>query len=319
MFTAQDIEPLRASLPACDFAADSPPALRPYLQFYGLDPAQLLPGAVAVRHSAGTFDSTGFQIFAQYFVADRGESRGTVFVVHGYYDHGGLYGRLLRYLLQKGYGVVLFDLPGHGLSSGPRAAIDAFSQYTDALEALLSRASAAALPAPWHLAGQSTGGAIGMDYCLRHCTGSGQRFTELVLLAPLVRPHQWWRGSLLHSVLKHVVDGIPRNFVDNSHDAAFLHFLREQDPLQSRQLSARWVSALKRWLRAFADAPVCAKPLCVIQGTGDATVDWRYNLQAIAHKFPEASFRQIPGARHHLVNESPPYRDQLFAFLDDVF
>jgi alpha-beta hydrolase superfamily lysophospholipase len=78
-----------------------------------------------------------------------------------------------------------------------------------------------------------------------------QPVDKVVLLAPLVRPHQWWRGSLLHSVLKLVVEGIPRTFVDNSHDAEFLHFLREGDPLQSRQLSARWVSALKEWLTSF--------------------------------------------------------------------
>jgi len=322
MFKASDSEQLRESLPACDFAADScsVAALFPYLQFYGLDPAQLAQETgSALHHSAGTFDSAGFHIFSQYFTARHGNSRGTVFVLHGYYDHGGLYGKLLRYLLVKGYGVVLFDMPGHGLSSGARAAIASFSQYTDVLEAVLTRAGTAALPAPWHLVGQSTGGAIAMDYCLRHCTGAEQLVDKIVLLAPLLRPHQWWRGRILHSVLQHVVEGIPRNFVENSHDAHFLHFLRAEDPLQSRQLSARWVSALKEWLQRFDAAPVCGKPLCVIQGTGDTTVDWRRNLLAIAHKFPRARITTIPDARHHLVNESPPYLEKIFVIMDGVF
>lgn len=322
MFTASDIDQLRESLPECDFAADSlaVPALHPYLQFYGINPLEFpAHGGAALHYSAGTFDSAGFRIFCQYFCVSRDACRGTVFVLHGYYDHGGLYGKLLRYLLHKGYGVVLFDLPGHGLSSGDRAAITSFTQYTDVLEAVLVHADSAALPSPWHLVGQSTGGAVAMDYCLRHCGQKAQPVDKVVLLAPLVRPHQWWRGSLLHSVLKLVVEGIPRTFVDNSHDAEFLHFLRDGDPLQSRQLSARWVSALKEWLRRFDAAPSCDKALFVVQGTGDTTVDWRYNTQAIARKFPRAHINTIPGARHHLVNESQPYRDSLYQLLDTVF
>lgn len=322
MFTASDIEQLRESLPECDFAADalSVPALLPYLQFYGLDPRQLpAPSGAAVRCSAGTFDAAGFRIFCQSFSFSPADCRGTVFVLHGYYDHGGLYGKLLRHLLLKGFAVVLFDLPGHGLSSGTRAAITSFAQYTDVLEALLSRAGKEALPLPWHLVGQSTGGAIAMDYCLRHCAEEVSKIDKVILLAPLVRPHQWWRGSLLHSVLKHVVEGIPRTFVDNSHDADFLHFLHEGDPLQSRQLSALWVSALKQWLKRFDAAPPCAKALFVVQGTGDTTVDWRYNLSAIARRFPRAHITRIADARHHLVNESQPYRESLYEFLDSVF
>ena len=126
MFTASDIDQLRESLPECDFAADSlaVPALHPYLQFYGINPLEFAAhDGAALHYSAGTFDSAGFRIFCQYFCVSRDACRGTVFVLHGYYDHGGLYGTLLRYLLHKGYGVVLFDLPGHGLSSGDRAAI----------------------------------------------------------------------------------------------------------------------------------------------------------------------------------------------------
>lgn len=318
MFTAQSISQLQERLPVCDFTADAltVPGYLPYLQFYGLDPA---PEAATPHCSAGMLVSGASRIFCQYFVTDRAATRGTVFVIHGYYDHSGLYGKLLRYLLRKGYGVVLFDLPGHGLSSGARAAIDSFSHYTDVLETVLQHAGIAALPAPWHLLGQSTGGAIAMDYCLRHSADQDQRFKHVVLLAPLVRPHQWWRGSALHSVLKHVVEGIPRNFVDNSHDAAFVHFLRELDPLQSRLLSARWVSALKLWLRRFDAAPECEKAVRVIQGTGDTTVDWRYNLKVIARKFPYAQISTIDDARHHLVNESQPYQGQLCALLDDVF
>ncbi len=316
MFHQADIDALQAALTPCRFHHSSAglPALMPYLQFYGLP----LPSPT-LHISAGVLESGGLRLFCQYHAAREPASRGTVFVMHGYYDHGGLYGRLLQHLLELGLGVVLFDLPGHGLSSGARASIDAFSQYTDALEAVLQQAAGDALPQPWHLLGQSTGGAIAMDYTLRHCQqGSGQ-VKKVVLLAPLVRPYQWWRGRALHAVLKPFVKGIPRSFADNSHDKAFLHFVRERDPLQSRQLSARWVSALKKWMPDFVSGPPCSAALEVIQGTGDTTVDWVYNLQAIARRFPRAHITKIAGARHHLVNEAAPYQQQLFAILDKVF
>lgn len=321
-FTASDIEQLRESLPELCFEAGSPvsPVQLRYLQFYGLDPAQLLKEAVAtVRHCMGTIDCAGFKVACHYFFLDQARCRGTVFVLHGYYDHSGLYAQLLQYLLGKDYSVVLFDLPGHGLSSGERVSIGSFAQYREVLEALLQRANFAQLPQPWHLIGQSTGGSIAMDYSLQHCSDDNQHFKKVVLLAPLVRPHQWWRGSLLHGVLKHLVQGIPRNFVNNSHDDTFLHFLRDVDPLQSRQLSALWVSALKDWLVRFDKALPCDKALCVIQGTGDTTVDWRYNLGRIAKKFPNAAIHTVADARHHLVNESEEFRARIFRILDTLF
>ncbi len=316
MFHQADIDALQAALTPCrfDHSSSALPALTPYLQFYGLP----LPSP-ALHSSAGVLESGRFRLFCQYHAAREQASSGTVFVIHGYYDHAGLYGRLLRHLLGLGFGVVLFDLPGHGLSSGERASIDSFTHYTDALETVLQQATADALPQPWHLLGQSTGGSIAMDYTLRHCQQGSGKVEKVVLLAPLVRPYQWWRGRALHTVLKPFVTGIPRSFVDNSHDETFLHFVRELDPLQARQLSARWVSALKQWMSQFESAPPCDAALEVIQGTGDTTVDWVYNLQAIARRFPQAHITKIAGARHHLVNEGAPYQQQLFAILYKVF
>ena len=46
--------------------------------------------------------------------------------------------RMAEYLLEQGYAVVMFDLPGHGLSEGKRASIDDFSQYGCALSDFLA-------------------------------------------------------------------------------------------------------------------------------------------------------------------------------------
>ena len=64
----------------------------------------------------------------------------------------------------------------------------------------------------------------------------------------------------------------------------------------------------------MAEMPNDYAPL-VIQGDQDTTVDWRWNLARIRETFPAAEIRILQGARHHLVNESPELRAQVFAAL----
>ena len=317
MFSAEDAQELQMALPEIDFrqAAQPSAALTSYRQHYGLD---FQSGASHethdIHHAMGFFMANGKRLVCQYFRPPN--PRATVVLVHGYYDHVGLYGHLIRYCLHRQFAVVAFDLPGHGLSEGATAAIASFDEYTDALETCLQLMERATLERPYHALGQSTGGSIVMDYCQRHCERSAGELEHVVLLAPLVRPMNWVRGKLLHSVVRLFANGIRRDFAANSHDEAFLQFIAEQDPLQSRRLTVSWVSALKQWLRVFESRPPCSRALKLIQGTGDTTVDWQYNLRRIQRQFPSVQIVRLEQARHHLANESLPYREKLLALLD---
>jgi alpha-beta hydrolase superfamily lysophospholipase len=320
MFKAEDIEALRGGLPAINFGMVSAPAerLQAYCKFYGLDIESLASGIDAeIHHSSGCFPAAGFRIACHHFFQTG--SKGTAFVLHGYYDHVGLYAHLIRYFLHKRLDVVAFDLPGHGLSTGAQASIDSFSEYGEVLSECLQRAGAAGLAQPWHLVGQSTGATIAMDHCLRMGDQAAELLDKVVLLAPLIHPKAWARGRLLHTLLQHFVTGVSRDFADNSSDREFLHFVRAVDPLQSRQLTARWVGGLKQWLLAFEQYPPSMLPVQVIQGAADSTVDWRYNLKRIREKFPRAGMHMLAEARHHLVNESPEIRARIFQILDALF
>lgn len=88
-----------------------------------------------VDSSLGWVNSGDFRLVLQvYRIA---ESVGTVFVFHGYFDHAGIYRHLIRFLLELGYNVVVYDMPGHGLSSGKRTSITDFKQYQEALDRVL--------------------------------------------------------------------------------------------------------------------------------------------------------------------------------------
>lgn len=240
--------------------------------------------------------------------------RGSVLLLHGYYDHMGLYGHVVDWALSRRLAVLACDLPGHGLSSGARASIRDFAEYQTALTALIGEARRLDLPRPWHLLGQSTGGAILLDYLLRG--EPAPELGETVLLAPLVRPHAWRQGLWTYRLVKPFVRALPRRFSVNSGDPAFLDFL-QRDGLQPRQLPAQWVGALARWIPQLEAAPVSTRSPLVIQGEQDFTVDWRHNLGILDAKFARPEVLRLPEARHHLVNETEALRQRYFRWLDE--
>ncbi|QTF92659.1 alpha/beta hydrolase [Halomonas sp. BM-2019] len=280
-----------------------------YLGHYGLAP--LLAEHVGLY--VGYVDARDFRLWTQ--VWSPAEPVGTAFVVHGYFDHLGLYRHLLERLLERHWRVVLWDLPGHGLSSGPRASIDDFDDYGGCLEALQAHLEAEELaPRPWLGVGQSTGAAILATDALTR--GDDGHWAGLALLAPLVRPWGWSQTSWLHLLAGPFVRSIPRKFRANSTDAEFAAFLRERDPLQTDRVEVGWVSAMRRWMPRLLALPPNPVPTLILQGEQDLTVDWEWNLGVLERKFPNAEIHRHPEARHHLVNEAEPIRLALFGTLD---
>ena len=283
-----------------------------YQHFYGLDFAQR---PAPVRRQLGRFRAAGYDVVSQVWWPERAVA--TLFVIHGFYDHMGLYRHVIEWGLNHGFAVIACDLPGHGLSSGERASIDDFAQYQAVLQGLFIEAQTLALPKPWHLCGQSTGGAIVLDHVLRNGDSSPAQ-GQVVLLSPLVRPKDWNWSKFSYYLLRPFVKGIARRFSENSNDPDFLPFLKA-DPLQPLRLPTAWVGALARWIPRIENAPPCTRQPIVIQGSADKTVDWQHNLEVLNAKFNQPQVMVLPNARHHLANETAEMREHYFAFLDRFF
>ncbi|MEX3774444.1 alpha/beta hydrolase [Pseudomonas sp. MYb118] len=301
-----DPDHLRASLrPLAEWQPLSEEALA-YQRFYGLD----FPGR-PLRTGLGRFQVDGYELVSQCWWPER--AKATLFMFHGFYDHTGLYRHVIAWALDQGFAVIACDLPGHGLSSGERASIGDFSEYQDTLYGLFAEARSLDLPQPWHLCGQSTGGAIVVDHVLNAGSASPAQ-GQVILLAPLVRPRSWAWSKLSYYLLRPFVKGIARRFSENSNDPQFLTFL-QADPLQARRLPTAWVGALKRWIKRIEAAPASNRQPLIVQGQADMTVDWQHNLEVLKAKFNRPQVLMLPEGRHHLANETLEMRREFFGFL----
>ncbi|MEM9622248.1 MAG: alpha/beta hydrolase [Pseudomonadota bacterium] len=306
--TALDAVSLRRALADLDGAALQVPELVDYQQFYGFD--HLLGDAT---HQIKKLKLGDEHLAVHYFLPPR--IVGHVMLCHGYYDHVGLYGHLLRYLLQHDLAVVAYDQLGHGLSSGAAATIDSFDRYVEATLAVWQFACAdlsVSAEQSWHWLGQSMGGAVLLETLHQQ---PDLPIAELVLFAPLVRPYGWWLSQMAFAIAKLTVEQRPRRITRNAENLEFMH-LQHADPLQARILPVAWVQAMVDWFQRFEQYPAAELAPKIIQGHRDRTVSWRHNYKLLGERYPQTEWCILPEASHHLVNESDILRGKMFAWLD---
>lgn len=280
-------------------AGDDENILR-YFSHYSLDIA-------GIEHLFGAVEIGDYSIAVHVFVPDR--PRATVVAVHGYYDHAGSLHHLIRYLTGESYAVLAFDFPGHGLSRGAAGDIEDFSAYLEVFTRLMI-AAYEALPGPIHVVAHSMGAGIVAEYLL---LDARPRAGQVVLIAPNIRSNRWALSRAAHAVMRPFADSVKRIFVASSRDAEFHDFRKHHDPLQVRRIPLRWFQELVEWQAGMIEYAESRTPLLVIQGTSDDTVDFRYNIDFLQDRFPDLELIWINGGEHHLINETPDIRDEVFA------
>lgn len=260
-----------------------------YFRYYDFDFKE-------TSHLWGTFDSGNKKIAAHIFIP--ADSKGSVFLLHGFFDHTGIMKNLIRHCLDRQYTVAVYDLPGHGFSSGEGLAINDFSEYVSVLEDFL-KICRHYLPKPFHLIGHSTGGAIAFEYMNNT---DNIVFEKVVFLAPLIHFTSWKMTKGGYFIAKPFVKSLPRKYRKNSSDSEFLKKYRN-DPLRTKRFPLKWLNAIYKWDKRIKDYKPVSKPVLVIQGTGDKVVDWKYNIEFLEKKLSKIKIKWIQSARHQLLNE----------------
>lgn len=278
--------------------------LESYKEFYGLNFSQ------THLQQIGVLTLAEHQIVTHRYLIPN--AKGTALIVHGYYDHVGLYSSLIEFCLEQQLNVISFDLPGHGLSSGEAAAIDSFQTYDAVFSELLGQIQTA-MPGPLFAFGQSTGGAILINHLLKNRYSKADcPFQQTFLLAPLIRPKSFKMAKLLHPLVGLFTQTLKRGHTNSSTDPNFIDFVEHKDPLQAENLSVAWVKAMVRWVAFIEKQPSSDYPVAIIQGDHDQTVAWQHNLSVLKAKFPSYSLFIIPDGRHHLVNDAIKKRTDMY-------
>ncbi len=300
-----DFSGVKRGLSLLDISRNAAPssAETEYLAYYDIDFARQLEG---VQHFFGLLPvrlGNGEQINVVVHYYKLATAEKTSLVLHGFTDHVGLFGQVFDYLLHRGNSVVTFDLPGHGLSDGEQLHIDSFGDYNLVFRQVLAYVQKN-IEGPLNLIAQSTGGAIAMDYLLSQQFDLGEEsFDKVILLAPLVRPVSWQKIRIGNLLLSPFIKTVKRTFNDSSNDLDFLDFQKNRDPLQEKRIPLTWVSAMIQWVKRFRKLNWSEKSLMIIQGQQDTTVDFKYGLQLLKEKFPNAKVMLIQDAKHHLACE----------------
>jgi len=298
-----DIQPMEMVDPAV-----YPEPVVEYFHHYGLNYTDL-----DVTHWFGTFESGGFTLAAHLY--EPAQYTATVVLLHGYLNHCGQFKNLIRFLLENGYAAAVFDLPGHGLSSGERAAIDSFDQYVpvtqDFLKLVISR-----LHGPYHAIGFSTGATILIEMVL---TEQADDFDKIVLAAPLIHWTGYEQSKGTYKIYKVFTDKIARFHRKNSSDKDHLIFNKTRDYLHCTHIALNWVKALFDWNDKIKLLPESDRDVLVLQGDKDGTVDWKYNLKRVKQKLPKTDIKMIEDANHELFNEAPEYKQHALNHIQGYF
>ncbi|MCD6184614.1 MAG: alpha/beta hydrolase [Deltaproteobacteria bacterium] len=274
-------------------------AFQSYFDFYNLN----IPAA---KHYFGSFRSNGYIIAANIFIPEK--HKATLFLMHGYFDHTGILKDTIHFFVKKGYTVAVYDMPGHGLSSGERVSIGDLRIYSSILNDFVTLCQSQ-IPSPAHIIAHSTGCSAVIDFIL---TTEDVPFDKVILIAPLVRSYGWYLSKTGVFICNPFFKNIPRKFGKNSSNSHFLQFVKNDDPLQYKKVPLQWPRALFKWNGSIQDYKVSSKKILIIQGKLDKTVAWKYNLKILKQKFPNLEIKMIKNGRHHLLNESPVLQKRIF-------
>lgn len=309
----RQLRPLPAELFHPEFNIDSiDGASEDYFSFYDLD---IESEDASVSHTFGTFTSGDYTLAAHIYVPENYTA--VLVCVHGYLTHVVQFKHVIKYFTERRYAVACFDMPGHGLSSGPRGAINDFNEYTDALNVFTDYVFSQ-LDGPYYLTGFSMGGASVINYLL---TDQDLRYDKYVLAGPLVRNYAWKLSLIGYDIYKPFCRTVPRlNRKDSSNDD-FNDFNIRKDRMHLKEMPVGWLKALHEWNDRIEQAGPVNREVLILQGTEDTVVDYKYNIEFLKRRLPASKVVYIEGARHELFNESLQYRgmvlDEMERFLRD--
>ena len=263
-----------------------------------------------------------------------GGAKGTVFLFAGRAEYAEKYGPAAADLAARGYGTLVIDWRGQGLSdrliADPvKGHVEKFSEYQRDVDAMLAAAARLDLPRPWVVLAHSMGGTI----ALRRLMGA-HPFAAVAFSAPMwgvglpraIRPFGPMLSRMTRTspfALRYAPGWGPVSFV---HRAGFHDNFLTTDPemwtLLVRQVakapelaiagaSLHWVAEAVLECRALAALPTPDLPCYCALGTRERIVPQEPVRTRMA-SWPGGQLALYDGAEHEVMMEGPAMRARFY-------
>jgi acylglycerol lipase len=253
---------------------------------------------------------------------------------HGIGEYSGRYQQLAQFLGQY-FNVCIYDLRGHGRSSGERAYVNDFFDFSRDLNTVLLHLQESYKMKSFILYGHSMGGLITSEFMQNYhrmtnaCIVPGSFYPQLVFLSsPAVLPAGWlgklvknmplvWWKALAQKKIHFSLSGLIDLFYLSHDYRVFEEYMK--DPLNNKKLSLKLLLEVVVHAREVFQKPLSLScPLHCVAGTEDHLVSY----PAIAHYFqtvePHGFLHVVPNGYHELHNEVERYRRPYLDVLKSV-
>jgi len=233
--------------------------------------------------------------------------------LHGYGDHGGRYGHVLKWLAARGISCCSLDFRGHGCSLGRRGYVRRWDEFLDDLEGLLTWEQSAsaerqASGAPLFVLGHSHGGLVAAAAAIAGRLGSA---AGCILSSPYLQARTplsgaWLAFARLTNRLApwmQVNSGLTAEMMSSDPDMCAE---ANCDPLLVHGATPRWyVETLRVQAQTLHEAPKFQIPLLCLAGDADPIAD-----PAVTERFvqdagsADKTFIRYPDKLHELLRET---------------
>lgn len=258
-----------------------------------------------MRHSEEKFRGAGhLELYYQCW-HPKELARAAIAIVPGLGDHSGRYTNISNHLVPRGYAIYAFDLRGNGRSPGQRGYVKEWKEFRDDVASFLALIRDREPRTPIFLFGESLGGVIVLDYCLRRPQG----LSGLICAAPAlgkigISRLLWMLARILNRVLPRFSLSTGLDYSNLSRDPEVVKAF-QQDPLAHCRGTARLAIELRRaieWIHAHADE--LKLPLLIVHGKADRIASPNGSRDFIRKvTFPDKNLREYEGGYHELYND----------------
>jgi lysophospholipase len=241
------------------------------------------------------------------------EAKAVIVIVHGAMEHHGRYVTLADLWKEKGYHVVIGDLPGHGTTSRRRGHINHFDEYIEEVKRWIQEARKYQLPI--FLLGHSMGGLI----VIRTLQETGMEVDGVILSSPclgvLSQPSAVLRAA--SKILNVVAPGLQVSSpltVEMATRNKEIRDSMENDSLYLQKVSVRWYSELVKGIeKAYKHQSEFPNvPLLLMQACEDKIVDKKVVRKWFDQlNINDKAYKEWENCYHELFNEYE--KEQVFA------